>query len=176
MKVRVATTADAQQIAELHVESWRSAYRGMFSDAYLDSDEFRQERSVLWSKRLGHPEPNQLVLIAEIDDQLVGFACAFGSADQHLGTLLDNLHVRHEYQGRGIGAELMSEVAKWCSAELSGEGIFLWVLEPNMQARRFYERRGGIRIDGDLWSSPDGGSIACIRFAWKNVHDLILNG
>jgi len=173
MKVRVATTADAQTIANLHVESWRSAYRGMFTDAYLDSDEFRQERSLLWSNRLNHPEPKQLVLIAEIDDRVVGFACAFGGSDQQLGTLLDNLHVRHEYQGRGIGAKLMSEVAKWCGAELPGEGIFLWVLEPNMQARRFYERRGAAYVDRDLWSSPDGGSIPCIRFAWKNVRELI---
>lgn len=172
-KVRVATQADAQQIADLHVASWRTTYRGMLTDAYLDGEAMLQERSVSWSNRLKHPQPRQLVLIAEIDDRPVGFACAIGGADPQLGTLLDNLHVRQEFQGRGLGAKLMSEVAKWCLAESPGEGIFLWVIEANLPARQFYEKRGATYVDGDLWNAPDGGSIPSICYAWKNVSKLI---
>src|ERR1700676_4205977 len=35
---RVAGPADAAAAAELHVERWRSHYRGAYSDAFLDGD------------------------------------------------------------------------------------------------------------------------------------------
>lgn len=174
VRVRVATPSDAQQIANLHAESWRSAYRGMFTDAYLDSDEILSERSTRWSNRFDNPDPKQLVLVVEVDDRLAGFVCAFGDADPQHGTLIDNLHVRKELQRRGIGKRLMSEVAKWCMAELPGDGIFLWVLEPNLPARRFYETLGATYIDRELWDLPDGVSLPSIRYAWANVGDLIV--
>ena len=35
MQIRLATLADAEAIAHVHAESWRTAYRGALSDAYL---------------------------------------------------------------------------------------------------------------------------------------------
>jgi hypothetical protein len=36
--IRVATAADADAIAALHAESWRSAYRGLIPDDDLGAD------------------------------------------------------------------------------------------------------------------------------------------
>ena len=35
--IRPAQTADAPGIARVHVEAWRSTYRGIVSDAFLDN-------------------------------------------------------------------------------------------------------------------------------------------
>jgi GNAT superfamily N-acetyltransferase len=126
LKLRDADQSDAWRIATLHAASWRNAYRGMLSDEYLDGD-LLGERSRIWIERLTAPMPRQRVLLAEIGDQLAGFACAFGSDDPQLGTLLDNLHVLPEFQRQGIGARLMSEIAFWCDKQSPGEGLFLWV-------------------------------------------------
>ena len=37
MIIRKATRADARQIAEIVVEDWKNAYRGIIDDDYLDS-------------------------------------------------------------------------------------------------------------------------------------------
>jgi GNAT superfamily N-acetyltransferase len=113
-------------------------------------------------------------VLAEISDQLAGFACAFGSEDPELGTLLDNLHVRHDFQNQGIGAKLMTQIALWCQAEFAGEGLFLWVLESNLQARRFYEHLGATRAGEDVWHSPDGGAIPSLCYAWNDLAPLML--
>jgi len=173
MKIRDAIQSDAIRIAELHASSWRTAYRGMLSDAYLDGD-LVGERVKVWTDHLTHPEPKQRVLIAEISGKVAGFACAYGSNDPQLGTLLDNLHVDQAFQRQGIGARLMGEIASWCYNELPGEGLFLWVLEPNILARNFYERRGGVIVARDTWFPPDGGAIPSLCYAWKSLERLLL--
>jgi len=49
--LRAAVPADARAIAEIHVASWRSAYRGLLPDSLLDAmsvDELEQR----WRSRL----------------------------------------------------------------------------------------------------------------------------
>jgi GNAT superfamily N-acetyltransferase len=173
MRFRDATLADASQIAALHADSWRRAYRGMLSDEYLDGD-LESERARVWTDRLTTPNPKQRVVLAEISDRLAGFACAFGSEDPQLGTLLDNLHVRHDFQNQGIGAKLMLQIASWCQSEFAEQGLFLWVLEPNLQARLFYEHLGATKAGEEVWHSPDGGAIPSLCYAWSDLAPLML--
>lgn len=144
----------------------------MLSDEYLDTD-LESDRTRLWVERLTTPKPNQRVVLAEVSDQLAGFACAFGSEDPDLGTLLDNLHVRHDFQRQGIGTKLMTQVASRCQEDFAGEGLFLWVLKPNLPARRFYEHLGGTRVGEEVWQSPDGGAIPSLCYAWRRLELLL---
>ena len=173
MNFREAGVADSSRIASLHAGSWRHAYRGMLSDEYLDID-LVADRAKVWAERLSAPRPKQRVVLAEINGQLAGFACAFGSNDPKLGTLLDNIHVSPEFQRRGIGAKLMNEIVSCCKAELPGEGLFLWVLAANWHARHFYERLGGAIVNEDVWHSPDGGLIPSLCYAWRDLDALTL--
>jgi hypothetical protein len=51
---RIARASDHLRVAELHATSWRSAYRDLLSDAYLDGD-ILAERGRLWEQRLAQP-------------------------------------------------------------------------------------------------------------------------
>jgi ribosomal protein S18 acetylase RimI-like enzyme len=172
MNFRDASLADASCIAAFHAASWRRAYRGMLSDQYLDGD-LESDRTRVWVERLTTPKAKQRVVLAQISDQLAGFACAFGSEDPDLGALLDNLHVRHDFQHQGIGSQLMMQIAYRCQNEFAGEGLHLWVLEPNLQARRFYEHLGATKAGQEVWHSPDGGAIPSLCYAWSDVTALI---
>ncbi len=170
MRYRQATYDDARCIATLHAHSWRSAYRGALRDEFLDGG-IDEDRRNVWEARLAAPAPNQLVIVAHENERVVGFACAYGSADAEWGTLLDNLHVRREGQRRGTGRRLMSEVAAWCSAHHASRGLYLWGLEQNEPARRFYERLGAVDRGGDIWVPPGGGEVRQRRYVWCR-HDL----
>lgn len=171
MRIREALKSDAEDIARLHAASWRTAYRGALSDAYLDGP-IEAERANLWRGRLEQPAGNQFVVVAESGGQMVGFACAYGGEHQRWGTFLDNLHVTPELKRRGIGAQLMDSVAAWSAKFHPGQGIYLWVLGSNQAAQRFYVRLGGENTGTDLWTPPDGSALPKIRYAWRSAEAL----
>jgi GNAT superfamily N-acetyltransferase len=171
MRFREATRADAIAVAKLHAESWRAHYRGAYTDEYLDG-EVVEDRIRVWEERLSTPARNQLVILAEEDHHLIGFACAYGGHDETWGSLLDNIHVQPEHQRRGVGAGLLAEVAAWCRMNYADCGLYLWVLEQNQLAQRFYQRLGASDRGGELSEPPGGGQIHGRRYAWKAVPDL----
>jgi GNAT superfamily N-acetyltransferase len=171
IELRPATPGDAPGIADLHAVSWRSAYRGQFSDAFLGGDVLT-DRMHVWTKRLQHPHPHQEVTIAEIGGELIGFSCTYANDHPQWGTLLDNLHVQPTLKGKGVGSALLSEVVQNC-CRTPVSSLYLWVLDANQNARRFYERHGGRRVGEEPWSPPGGGSIRRLRYAWS-ADDLSL--
>lgn len=171
MRFREATASDAPAIAALHAESWRTHYRGAYRDEYLDGDVF-EDRQRVWNERLSRPAPNQFVVLAFEDDDLIGFACVYGGHDPTWGSLLDNIHVQPGHQHRGVGARLIAEVAAWCRANYAACGLYLWVLEQNRQAQRFYQRFGASDQGGEISQPPGGGQIHGRRYAWKTAPEI----
>ncbi|UQN09177.1 GNAT family N-acetyltransferase [Deinococcus sp. QL22] len=165
IQLRPAAAADALAVAQLHALSWRTAYRGQFSDAFLDGD-ILTDRTRLWTSRLQQPDQRQNVTVAELDGSLVGFSCIYSNDHPHWGTLLDNLHVQPTLKGTGIGAALLRKVARDCRAQSPASSLYLWVLDANHDARNFYEHQGGRCADEEVWSPPGGGKVKRLRYIW----------
>jgi ribosomal protein S18 acetylase RimI-like enzyme len=143
MPIRPAQFEDAQQIAGVHVASWRVAYRGILPDSMLDSLSV-EKWTELWQERLsGVGETTNLVLV--LNDQIVGWV-AVGPArdadcDRRRTQQVYGIYVDSRCWGQGHGKALY----------LAGEdpmrkrgaiAAVLWVLRDNLRARRFYEGRG----------------------------------
>lgn len=165
MRIREAQARDAHGIGQLHALSWQTAYRGMLADAYLDG-RIAADRQALWAERFAKPAANQHVLVAETDDALVGFACAFGAHEPQWGTLLENLHVAPALKRSGIGSHLVREVLLWSQRRYPKVDTHLWVLKPNLAAQAFYQRMGASEAGQGMWSAPDGSDIPQLRYAW----------
>lgn len=166
MLCREATSADAVAIATLHADSWRVAYRGALDDAYLDRDVV-EDRFSVWLERLSAPAQNQRVVVAEDGQHIVGFACAYGRDDDRWGTLLDNIHVRRGQHGQGMGKRLLADVAAWSATMHSGAGLYLWVVELNQAAQRFYQHLGATDRGDGIWIAPGGREVKTRRYAWS---------
>ncbi len=168
-EIRRATIGDVEVLASLHAESWRSAYRGLLSDEYLDNRALADRRSV-WRQKLEAADPSSiLVLIASRDGEPAGFVCAILDVDEDSGALLDNLHVLPAWKGKGLGRRLMIEAARWISRERPGSALHLWVIEQNQEAASFYEKLGARSRDRMLWNAPDGRSLTLVRYVWKDA-------
>ncbi len=172
VKIRIAQQDDSAAIAVLHAASWRSTYRGILSNEYLDGD-ITSERKTFWEQRFKDPKAHQYVVVAEDRANVIGFACAYGNEDEQWGTMLDNLHVRPVLKRQGIGSKLIMDVASWCSKIYTGKGLFLWAFEHNVHARRFYERLGGVVSGSMIWTAPDHTAVTELRYAWENASQLI---
>jgi GNAT superfamily N-acetyltransferase len=172
MKFRKASPLDAASVAELHAGSWRNSYRGILSDHFLDHEVF-EDRLSQWRERLTDPQPStQMVLLAEEQGELLGFACVFLDADPRWGALLDNLHVRPGDQGRGLGQRLMGEEVSWILDRRPESGLYLWLYEGNHQAARFYERLGGHAVERQVQLAEGGTEVIAIRYGWQNLYSF----
>ncbi|MDR3670572.1 MAG: GNAT family N-acetyltransferase [Holophaga sp.] len=166
-QVRSAGPGDAGAIAELHAASWRSSYRGAFADAFLDG-ELGPERRRHWFERLETgPHPDQGVLVAMEDGACVGFICIYLAAEPDWGPLLDNLHVRPDRKGRGIGRRLLQEGIAWIRARGAFDRWHLGVVEANAPARRVYEHLGWTPGERAVHLAPDGTGYAVLRYAQR---------
>jgi ribosomal protein S18 acetylase RimI-like enzyme len=171
-ELRAATASDAEAIAVLHTDSWRRTYRGMMSDEFLDSGALDNRRRV-WRERLAAANSGQLVLVADDGPRIVGFICAFARGDDGWGAYIDNLHVAHDWKGRGLGRELMRRAAEWASRTQPGAGIYLWVMEANAHARAFYDRLGARNIEVVNLADPGGGRAPNCRYVWSDARSLL---
>ena len=173
LNLREATEHDAAAIAKLHAESWRSAYRGMLSDEYLDNRVYL-ERATLWQRRFSEQvEKPFFAILAEIEVELVGFACAFPDEHPSYGAYLDNLHVMPQRTGQGIGRRLLAAVAERLVTDERNGGLYLWVIEQNAKARRFYCKAGGLEVGCDTLSMPDGSRVTEVRCYWPSPARLL---
>lgn len=171
-RIRDATPADIEAIARLHADSWQRTYRGVMRDDFLDGPVV-EDRLQTWQQRLNSPDGNQYVIVAEDAGAIAGFLCAFGESNDRWGTLVDNLHVRHDAQAQGIGRALMRECAAWAIARYPDRGIYLWVAQKNLRAQRVYERLGGANVETLTHEQHGGGEVDSFRIAWPDPRVLL---
>ena len=167
--LRQATPQDAPRIAALHARSWQENYTAAMSANYLQQ-EAPTERLAVWTERFAHPALGMRVLLAEDDDgQLIGFSCFFLDHHPEDGTLLDNLHVRADKQGSGLGKQLMQATARLTLAEEQSDRLFLWVLNSNTRARTVYKRLGGRAGRSEKHHMPGTGpeGVAATSMHWR---------
>ena len=172
-RLRVASHADATSIASLHVASWRSAYRGIFSDRYLDGP-VEAERRALWEDRMWNPRAGQIVVLADdLGGGLVGFACGFIDEDPDWGSFINNLHVRPDCKGGGIGRALMRDLGRRFAEVEPERPVHLFCLEQNRAARGFYESLGGQVVERMLSIEADGSTCPDLRIVWPSPAKLL---
>jgi GNAT superfamily N-acetyltransferase len=173
LTLREAAERDFAAIARLHADSWRSAYRGMLSDEYLDH-RVHLERTTLWQQRFSEwAEKPFFVILAEVEEELAGFGCVFPDEHPTYGAFLDNLHVVPQRTGQGIGRRLLSAVAERLLTDERRGGLYLWVIEQNARARQFYAKAGALEVECAELSMPDGSRLNEVRCYWPHSTRLL---
>jgi len=115
------------------------------------------------------PSPRVFCNLAEADGTVAGFALWFYTFSTFVGRhgiYLEDLFVRPEFRGRGLGKALIADLARRCIAENLGR--FEWsVLDWNEPAIQFYRSQGArllddwiiCRVDGDALRALGGATV-----------------
>lgn len=180
LEFRAAGADDAEHVASLHADSWRRHYRGAYADSFLDGD-IEAERHSVWSARLAAPAGTATIL-AEHDGRLVGFVHVVFDHDPTWGSLVDNLHVLHSLRRTGIGTRLLHRAARAVLDDATGNAMYLWVLDQNADAQRFYRALGARCVESAPVPPPGGdptrldGAPRGLRMIWSDAARLIDEG
>jgi GNAT superfamily N-acetyltransferase len=137
--IRFATGDDVALILEFITAL--AKYEKLSHEVVADRDSLRR---TLFGDR-----PGAEVVIAEIDEQPAGFALFFHNYSTFLarpGLYLEDLFVKPELRGRGIGKQLLTFLARTAVERGCGR-LEWWVLDWNQPAIRFYERLGAKAMD-----------------------------
>ena len=139
--VRKATKKDISRIAEIIVFGKRVAYRTIFQN---DEVSFNEIQVIpLWEEYKDNLEKMEHMLV--FDDGIVKGVINCNPAGDEVE--ICEFYVEPFFKGQGIGRKLLEHVIAE-SKESGKSRIFLWVLEENGSARRFYEANG-FRASGE---------------------------
>lgn len=169
VNMRQATIHDAPEIARVHVDSWRTTYKGIVPQEYLDSLSYAA-RTDAWNAGLA--KTDALNFVAEDTGKMCGFICG-GKLREPIADYdaeLYAIYLLAEYQNRGIGRSLAQHLAK----SLVQDGfkqLVVWVLVEN-PACGFYTHLGGERI-AEKPIQIGGAQLVEVAYGWKRIHDLV---
>ncbi|MCR5489985.1 MAG: GNAT family N-acetyltransferase [Saccharofermentans sp.] len=124
--IRKAAIEDISRIAEILVFVKRMNYRVIFRN---DAVSFGEIQVLPVAEQYSDPEILGNIWVYEADGIVKGLIRIAGKE-------VVELYVEHFFQGQGIGAELIE------FAKMEHDVKFLWVLEKNADAIRFYEAHG----------------------------------
>ncbi|MET8782770.1 MULTISPECIES: GNAT family N-acetyltransferase [unclassified Streptomyces] len=162
--IRPMALADCGRVAEIRIRGWQSAYRGLMPQPYLDALSVAEDAERRRAHFLGG-DGRVVNLVAERDGEIVGWAAHGPYRDGEVRTSDSELYAIYldpAHLGSGIGRALL-ETAVQQRAPMHAR-MFLWVLEENVRARRFYER-AGFRADGaEEPFDVDGVAVPEVRY------------
>ena len=162
MEIRYITPSDDRlAVSRVYEESWKHAYRGIIPQDYLDS--IPEGR---WAANIDCPGWKTLVCVDS--GQIVGASsfCSSRLAEFAGWGEIVSLYLLPAHMGKGYGKALLEAAVR----ELNRMGyasLFLWVLEENQRARRFYERAGFAPSGGYLDDTIGGRDLREVRYVYS---------
>ena len=175
VQIRPAVPADAASLARVRIYAWRAAYRGLMPEAFLASLDLEKETRRVQDNLAGlSPEryifAAEVTLSAAVGGKVVGFCAGGPDRDQdpdYPGELYA-IYVLPEFQGHGIGKQLVRKAASWLS-EHGYAHFLIWVLRDNHPARRFYETLGG-QLARERFITLGGEQLPEVGYGYETNH------
>ena len=162
MKIKRAEIYDAPVISKIHALSWKSAYKGLVPQQYLDelNDDF-------WTNAFEDWISNDKVTVQIMYDNELPIGCiAYGTSRDT--TLPDwgeivSIYFLPDFMGKGHGKDLVDLALSELKTQNIRE-VYVWVLDGNQPARRFYEK-SGFHCNDDKYSLEIlGKALTDIRY------------
>lgn len=133
MQIIKASIGDADLVGYIHSTAWKQAYNEMFPIEYLEKDT-PQTRTNEFLEACNNNGTNYYLVYE--DEIAVGIVKVIFEVNKVCE--ISSFYILKKYRNRGYGRQVIAYV----SDVLCQQYIYLWVLEDNGKARRFYENNG----------------------------------
>ena len=144
IRIRKAELNDVQEIARIHVDSWKSAFHGLMPADYINSFT-NASRIEEWLSAISMN--TESVAVAESGNKVVGFMSYFVSSENSETIELSKLYLCPGVYGQRLGSKFLAHLEQEANA-LGIKTINLYVLDNNEVAIHFYSKHGFEFADG----------------------------
>lgn len=175
MIIRAAKLEDAEAIARVHVDTWRTTYQGIVPENYIAKRSY-QKRKESWKKRLNDNQEKDGQHFVYVVENNTGKIIAFadGGLNRNSDLIykgeLYAIYILETYQRQGIGRKLIRKMAKKLSQ--SGlQSMLVWVLADN-PACQFYQALDGQQVQ-QKQVEFEGVKLNEIAYGWIDTKVLM---
>ncbi|URZ04723.1 GNAT family N-acetyltransferase [Clostridium felsineum] len=147
MLIREANIKDVNDIARVHVDTWKTSYSKFIKEDYLKNRTYEWQAQKWLDRLFNNKNAKEFMYVAENDRrQVVGFASGEMNPEREKhDSILYTIYILKEYQGQGIGRKLFEVV--WNRLKSGGaKDMIVWAFKENT-ACKFYENLGGSLVD-----------------------------
>jgi ribosomal protein S18 acetylase RimI-like enzyme len=169
MFLREASLKDISAIAQVHVNTWRTTYRGIIPDDYLAQLSYeKRERGWMEIFSSAKDMGNFTYVAEDASEEIVGFV---NGGVERTGNLiykgeLNAIYILKTHQNQGIGRRLlMATVNRLAQANI--HSMLVWVLADN-PACKFYEALGGQKIEEKILQIA-GVELNEVAYGWADT-------
>ena len=163
--IRLATPADAPDMAEVHMRSWEVAYKDIIPPEYIQAT--NATRPALWKRIITDENTTQYVI--QTRGKTVGIMCVVATPqDDDVSNdvcELEGIYLHPDYYRQGIGTQAM-EFAFDIARGWGKTAMTLWVFAENANSIKFYEKCG-FTADGKTKTLDCGRTMECMRMRCK---------
>lgn len=167
MIIRKASIYDSIGITKVYVETWKTAYRGIIDQDYLENLNYEKHKRNFMNLL----SSEKLVFVAESKiGEIVGFSIPEVGKDDNgkIRGLISSLYVLDRYQGEGVG-QLLATKAASALIKSKIKSMIIWVLKDN-PACGFCEALGGTPKETRL-DQIGGVDYVSIGYVWDSITD-----
>ena len=160
-KRRIKKSDDIKAIGKIYEKSWKFAYDGIIPKDYLDS--ISEDK---WLPHFENKDMSNLVLIE--NNEFIGTSSYCKSRSKEFDDFgeIVSIYLLPEHMGKGYGKKLfeatLNELIK-----LGYKNVFLWVLEENTRARRFYESQNFKLSDKSNYINIGGKNLKEVAYIYQ---------
>jgi len=170
VNIREATIQDAQGIGKVHVDSWRTTYKDIIPDHFLNNLSYEQRTEL--AKRNITKKDNHMLVAENEFGEIVGFADASTRESNVVpcSSDLTSIYLLEEYQGKGIGKLLLKELFMYFKQK-GYQSIFVEVLAEN-KTRYFYEYYGAEYVK-TMQITIGGKVLEEYVYVWNDIDKIL---
>ena len=162
INIRKVLPTEAYEYAACHIACWQAAYRGIMTDEYLDNMS-AEKMAEDTRQALSNPGVYRFYCV-ELDRKMIGRLVVSKSRDEDKPDAgeIAAMYLAGEYWDKGYGRKMMDFSIKEIK-KMGYDEAFLWVLEENSRARKFYEKCG-FEFDGAKKETNIDKPLAHMRY------------
>ena len=141
INIRKVKVDDANTLAFIQTESWKSAFNRILSKEDLDRYTDVNRAITLYSKLLNKNIGNGFILTIDENPHCIAYWDKTRNDEMEGYSEIICIHSLCDNWGKGYGTEMINHIL----SDIKNSGfnkVMLWVFKENHRARKFYEKHG----------------------------------